>query len=192
MCDTYSPPYQIKLGAFELVMLDSSAVNELGNDKDQVTEFTGQLLSVHPQNAWLVDHHPFWGFASIASSLPPIPISVPLEEAWKRADPKGYSLILSGHIHLFEFVDLDGGRPNQLVVGDGGTAMAAPIQTSVKGVSVRGAITTGAETDHQFGYTLFTRNGATWNFTLKSDAGEPLISCQAPGGSASCKTASAK
>jgi hypothetical protein len=188
MCETYSPPYLIKLGAFQLAMLDSSAVNELGNDDDQITEYTGQLLSLHPQNAWLVDHHPFWGFASVASSLPPIPISVPLEEAWKRTDPKGYSLILSGHIHLFEFVDLDGGRPDQLVVGDGGTAMAAPIQTTVKGVAIRGVATAGAEMEHEFGYTLFAKKGAGWNFVLKNRSGEALVSCEIPGKTDNCKS----
>jgi hypothetical protein len=188
MCETYSPPYLIKLGAFELVMLDSSPVNELGVDEDQITEYTGQLLSLHPQNAWLVDHHPFWGFASVAGSLPPIPISAPLEEAWNRTNPKGYALILSGHIHLFEFLNLGQGRPDQLVVGDGGTAMAAPIQTSIQGIPIRGVTTDLTETDHQFGYTLFTKEGSGWKLVLKNGTGEPLVTCQIPGGIDSCKT----
>lgn len=188
MCDAYSPPYLIKLGKFELVMLDSASVNELSADPDQVTEYTSQLLSLHPQNAWLVDHHPFWGFAPTVGNFPPIPISVPLEEAWNRTNPKGYSLILSGHIHLFEVVDVSEGRPEQLVLGDGGTAMAAPVQAIIQGINVRGAVTAGGETEHQFGYTLFTKAPTGWTFTLKNISGEPLVSCQLPGSASSCKS----
>jgi calcineurin-like phosphoesterase family protein len=187
MCDTYSPPYMIKLGAFELVMLDSSAVNELGHDEDQITEYSGQLLSMHPQNAWLVDHHPFWGFASVANGLPPVPISAPLEEAWNKTNPKGYSLILSGHIHLFELLTLGEGRPEQLVVGDGGTDMAAPLHATMEGLPVRGVTTSLTETEHQFGYTLFTKEGAGWKFVLKDDEGNAVVSCATPGGG--CTTA---
>jgi predicted phosphodiesterase len=188
MCETYSPPYMIKLGAFQLVMLDSSAANELFADQDQIIEYTGQLLSLHPQNAWLVDHHPFWGFAPTIGPLPPIPISVPLEEAWARANPTGYSLILSGHIHLFEFVELDQNRPKQLVVGDGGTQMSSPIQAALQGMPIRGAITTGAEAEQQFGYTLFTKTKTGWNFTLKNSPGDKLISCDIPGRVSDCKS----
>jgi Calcineurin-like phosphoesterase len=191
MCATYSPPYRIKLGSFELVMLDSSAVNELAADEDQITEFTGQLLSMHPQNAWLVDHHPFWGFASTGKGLPPLPISVPLEKAWTRANPTGYTLFLSGHIHLFEVINLDQGRPNQLVLGDGGTSMAAPLAAAIKGITVQGATTDLSETEHQFGYTLFTRQGANWSFVLKSTAGEPLVNCELAA-TIACKPAAAK
>jgi len=188
ICQTYSPPYMIHLGAFELVMIDSSAVNELFADQDQIIEYTGQLLSLHPQNAWLVDHHPFWGFAPTIGPLPPIPISVPLEEAWIRANSTGYSLILSGHIHLFEFVELDQNRPKQLVVGDGGTQMSSPIQAALQGTPIRGAITTGAEAEQQFGYTLFTKTKPGWTFTLKNSTGEKLISCEIPGGVSDCKS----
>lgn len=186
MCETYSPPYSIKLGTFELVMLDSAAVNELSADPDQITEYTSQLLSLHPESAWLVDHHPFWGFAPTIGSFPPIPVSVPLEEAWNHANPTGYSLILSGHIHLFEVVDVSQGRPEQLVLGDGGTEMAAPVQAIAQGINVRGALTAGGETEHQFGYTLFTKTLTGWNFTLKNISGEPLVSCRLPGSASSC------
>ena len=190
ICETYSAPYLVKLGGFELAVIDSSAVSELATDEDQITEFRGQLLSLHPQNAWLVDHHPFWGFASTANGLLPVAISVPLEEAWNRAKPTGYSLILSGHVHLFEFLDLGEGRPDQLVVGDGGTAMAAPIQATIRGADVHGVTTNLDDSEYNFGYTLFVKDGSGWKFTLKNAEGKPLATCHIPGDSASCHAAS--
>jgi hypothetical protein len=190
MCEKYSPPYLIKLGGFQLAMLDSSPTSELVADEDQVTDYVGQLLSLRPQNAWLVDHHPFWGYSPTAGGLPPVPISAPLEEAWNRANPKGYSLILSGHIHLFEFVSVAGAaRPDQVVIGDGGTSMSAPISIPLKGAPLRGAVTAGADTEHEFGYALFTKTGAAWQVVLKNRTGKALVSCNIPGGSIPCQSA---
>jgi hypothetical protein len=194
LCEDYTKPYTITLGKFQLVMLDSSATEQSGLDeKDQVVDFTSQLLSLHPQNAWLVDHHPFWGFASAAFPIPPIPIDSQLEDAWNRANPTGYSLVLSGHVHLFEVVNMDGGRPPQLVVGDGGTSMAEPIRISLKGVAIKGQVVAGDETEQEFGYTLFTKSASGWDFVLKDRAGAVLESCQViTGGAASCKPTSGK
>lgn len=187
-CRPFSDAYMIRLGKFQLVMLDSSAVSELAMNEKQIAQYTAQLSAIHPENAWLVDHHPFWGFAGEVGGLP-VTISVPLEEAWNRTNPTGYSLILSGHIHLFEFVNFDHGRPNQLIVGDGGTSLSAPLTATFKGTAVRGATTVTSENESQFGYTLFTRKGAGWSFALKNWTGQPLISCQLPGTAADCKTA---
>jgi hypothetical protein len=189
MCDPYSPPYVIKLGAFELVMLDSSNVKDTVADTDQITEYTGQLLSIHAENAWLVDHHPFWGFAPTLGPLPPIPVSAPLQEAWNKAAPKGISLILSGHIHLFEAIDLGPGHPNQLVIGDGGTQMAAPLQTTIQGLPVRGVTTDMNANQHIWGYGLFQKQSYGWQITLKNSSGSPIVSCKIPGYAESCSPA---
>jgi hypothetical protein len=132
-----------------------------------------------------VDHHPFWGFANASNLLPPIPITAPLEEAFNQANPTGYTLFLSGHVHLFEYVELDQGKPPQLVVGDGGTKMDPPINAAVKGITFHGA-TLEPRSDGDFGYTLFEKSPMGWNFTLKDRFGKPLLACAIPGGIATC------
>jgi hypothetical protein len=174
-CERYSPPYLIKLGAFELVMLDSSPVIEDKLDQQQVDEYSRQLSSIHATNAWLVDHHPFWGFKSGPLDGQPAPISVPLAAAWEKSTPAGIHLVLSGHIHLFELLSFDHGRPTQIVAGDGGTELAMPIRTSVSGRLVHGAKIVTAGSEHEFGYTLLTRDAAKWTLTLKSRAGAALF-----------------
>ena len=62
MCQPFSPPYTVKLGAFQLVILDSSEVLEDSMDQNQISHYASQLASLHVKNAWLVAHHPFWGF----------------------------------------------------------------------------------------------------------------------------------
>lgn len=174
-CQKYPAPYLIKLGAFELAVIDSSAVAEDTADEDQIKEYTAQLKSLHPTNAWLADHHPFWGFKNDAAGGAPKLLSVPLEEAWNRSSPGGIRLILSGHVHLFEFLTFDNGWPPQLVAGEGGTDLGMPIETSVDGRPVHGASVVMSRNLHEFGYILFTKNGELWNLALKSRTGEELF-----------------
>jgi len=173
-CQTFSDPYQIKLGSFELVILDSSAVKEIGTDRAQIAKYADELAAIHAEGAWLVDHHPFWGFAT--SSGLPVPISLPLEKAWSEVNPRGYSLILSGHIHLFELVDLGPSYPKQIVLGDGGTTLAEPLHGLSRDTTLGGATVLGSSSEKQFGYTLFTRSHAGWRFALKNPSGRVLTS----------------
>jgi hypothetical protein len=89
-------------------------------------------------------------------------------------------------VHLFELLSFDHGRPTQLVAGDGGTNLAMELEGSVKGVPVHGAAVVASESQRQFGYTLLTRQGKTWNLTLKSRVRHVLANCTIPSGRASC------
>jgi hypothetical protein len=179
-CEQYSRPYLISMGKFELEMLDSSSVVEDEAGVDQVNEYAAQLASIHATNAWLVAHHPFWGFKSDPSGGPPNPISAPLAAAWDKTLPHGISLVVSGHIHLFELLSFDHGRPSQLVAGVGGTDLAMAVETSVKGTLVHGANVVTSGSQHDFGYTLFSRSGDHWKLTLKSRSGAVLFSYSIP------------
>lgn len=185
-CRQYSSPYVIKLGAFELAMLDSSAVNEDVAEEKQVSTYAAQLASIKMKSGWLVDHHPFWGFKTDSAGGPPASLSAPLQAAWDRAKPQGISLVLSGHIHLFEYVTMDHDRPIQLVAGDGGTDLAVPIETSLKGIKIRGETVASSRSKRQFGYTLLTKSGDGWNLSLKNGLQELLIECSVPASETGC------
>jgi calcineurin-like phosphoesterase family protein len=189
MCEEYSAPYLVKLGHFQLTMLDSSAVRESDLDDAQVAVFAAQLASLRPENAWLATHYPFWGFSTDPRGGLPKPLVAALEAAWEKAAPAGYTLILSGHIHLFEYVSVDNGRPPQLVAGDGGTQMAVPFQMSMKGTQIRGASVMGSRSRQQFGYTLLRREGKLWRLELKDQRQSVLVYCTVPGSSESCQSA---
>src|SRR5579871_2797342 len=135
-CEKYSKPYRVSLGSYNLVMVDSAAVEEDSLDEAMISTYTRQLASMFGTNGagtnaasettWVVAHHPFWGFKTDPSG-PPKTLSAPLLEAWKRTSPKNVGLILSGHVHLFELVSFNHDRPPKLVAGDGGTDMAIPL-----------------------------------------------------------------
>ncbi len=188
VCHEYSAPYLVKLGKFQVAMLDSSAAKENDLDDAQVSEYAAQLASLHPENAWLATHYPFWGFNSDPRGGLPKPLVAELEAAWEKAAPTGFTLILSGHIHLFEYVSVDHDRPPQLVAGDGGTQMAVPIEMSMKGTQIRGASVIGSRSKQQFGYTMLSKDGNIWRLELKNQERSVLVSCTVPGSSESCQS----
>jgi hypothetical protein len=177
-CEAFSPPYTVTLGRFELVMLDSASVSANRLNAEQAALYARQLSSLHvAKGAWLADHHPFWGVRTDGADGKPAATSPTLEEAWDRAAPKGISLVLSGHVHLFELLSYDPPRPIQLVAGDGGTKLGEPIAESVKSLSIRGEMVIGGDSEHQFGYTLLTRRGSSWDLNLKNRARKSMVTC---------------
>lgn len=79
------------------------------------------------------------------------------------------------------------GRPAQLVTGDGGTNLAMALEGSVKGILVRGAAVVAYESQRQFGYSLLTHHGKTWDLTLKNRVSHVLADCTLPSGHAACQ-----
>jgi hypothetical protein len=174
VCQKYGKPYVITLGAFQLAMIDSSAVQESSMNLEQVIEYSSQFSSLHLQNAWLADHHPFWGLRPDGNGGAPAPISVPLLAAWLRVKPQGIDLILSGHIHLFEFVDFRN-YPPQLVAGDGGTDMDRAIGNPTEKMQVDDEPMILAQNYSEFGYSVFTKRNSSWRLTFKNLAGRPIF-----------------
>lgn len=188
-CQQFSAAYVVRLGNFQLAMLDSSGVNENIVDDEQLEILAKQLTSLQVKDAWLATHRPFWGFYPDKRSGLPKPTTIVLEEAWNKAGPKNIGLILSGHVHLFEYVSLDHGRPPQIVAGDGGTEMDVPIEISLKGTNIRGATVSGNRIKEQFGYTLLTKEGKYWHLELKDWHRKVLVTCTVPESSESCQSA---
>ena len=194
-CKVYSAPYVIRLGKFELAMLDSSPVNEDQAEEKQVAEYAKQLTAIeamlHGKRAWLADHHPFWGLKTEGQKTEAI--SAPLEAAWDRVAPKHIGLILSGHVHLFEILSFAGTgkttRPPQIVAGDGGTALAEAITEPLNGAPLHGAKIVASESQREFGYTMMTRvskQDQQWKVTLENRQREVLLACSIQERQAAC------
>ena len=176
----------MKLGSFEVAVLDSSAANDDRAVRKQVSIYTSQLRSLNTHQAWLVDHHPFWGIRPGILGAAAGPLSAPLEVAWEKAAPKGIDLVLSGHTHLFEVISFDHGRPPQIVAGDGGTSLAAALPASLNGRKIHGLAITASQTKREFGYTMLSKTGAGWTLELKAPTGATHVACRIEGSRAIC------
>jgi len=183
-CEAFQPPYLARLGAFQLIVFDSSAVTQ-NMTEQQVEHYSHELASLHVEHAWLVVHHPFWGFSTVGST--PVAASLGLQKAWQQADPKGIDLVVSGHVHLFELLSFDHGLPPALVAGVGGTDLASPIEKPLAGIRMGDAKVAAGISEHQFGFTMLTRVAQGWRLVLRNAHNRLLADCVISGRETSCR-----
>ncbi len=187
-CREYTEPYVAQSGTLRLGVLDSASTKDLPNaEPKQIPIYSKQLRELSGRADWLVDHHPFWGYTVNKGAVSPTELT--LGPAWKDAKPQGIGMVLSGHVHLFEFLALEDGRPNQLIAGDSGTELDVGFTFDRSGSSVNGARVKAGDVSMSFGLTKIERDKAGWTLTLLNAAGTPMIACTLPAANpASCKS----
>jgi hypothetical protein len=192
-CRDYTQPYTVPLGDVQLLMLDSSFVDDIELKPEQVAAYREQLMrlgamaALNPtarDNAWLLMHHPLWAFghAGIMNGMEQLfQDNENLEAAARGTLPPATRLVLTGHIHLFEALDFDGARPAQLVVGNSGTALDPPVTTPLAGLEIDGMAVAAGTTLDQFGYLTIERAGDGFGGVLRGVDGRPLLQCRLDG-----------
>ncbi|MBV9761097.1 MAG: metallophosphoesterase [Acidobacteriaceae bacterium] len=174
-----SKPYVAEAGKLRVGMLDTAATLDGNEPPADLQRIAADLAALSGKVDWVADHHPFWGFDMVGASSNAVVTRETLEPAWRQAKPQGVRLVLSGHVHLFEFLVGTGQRPNQLIAGDGGTQLDA---------GITGAAASAGSVEHDFGFTVMTRAPAGWDLMLKNSRGTALIGCALPdNGAASCR-----
>jgi Calcineurin-like phosphoesterase len=174
-----SKPYIAASGRLRIGMLDTAATIDGNEPPAQLQRITADLKSLSGKVDWLADHHPFWGFSETLGAASAGITDETLEPAWEQAKPRGVRFILSGHVHLFEFLVGSDGRPNQLIAEDSGTQL----DTGISGAAIA-----AGTVEHDFGLTELIREASGWSLTLKNSRGVPLVRCQLPDtGAASCQ-----
>ncbi len=186
-CAEYTEPYVAQSGDLRLGVLDTASTKDKPNAQpEQIPIYSKQLGALSGRADWVIDHHPFWGYT--ANSLSIGPTELTLGPAWDAAEPKGISMVLSGHVHLFEFLALEAGRPNQLIAGDSGTQLDTGFTVDKSGSSVTGARVVAGEVNMSFGLTELRRKGRGWTIMLRNPHGVPVLECELPENArASCK-----
>jgi len=84
-------------------------------------------------------------------------------------------------------VTFDRSRPAQIVAGDGGTDLAAPLQVSIQGAAEHGKAVIAGETRHQFGYTVLNRSASGWSLALKNRLEHVLLTCSISSAHTACQ-----
>jgi hypothetical protein len=182
------PLYTIQLGTLQLIEFDSSATNQASVDPAQLRNYTAQLASLHAENAWLVDHHPFWALKPATPGSPAIAETDVLQQAWNQASPQGIAMVLSGHTHLFELLSYGTERPLQIVAGDAGTKLDKAVQGQTNGAQIYGLMVQTSEDEEQFGYTLLTKSASGWTLSLRNPKAHEMLNCHIEGRQARCKS----
>jgi hypothetical protein len=121
------PTWIARLGRLDLAVLDSSSASDTAVENAATYSALGRravaLLRRGPRaTGWLLTHKPVYGWERFnGPDQPPVWTNLTLQAA---LDPliEPFAAVLSGHLHLFQTVELPG-RPGQLTLGDGGTLL---------------------------------------------------------------------
>lgn len=120
------PTWVARLGEIDLVMLDSSGENDSAVENADLFASLGRravnLLRRRGATGWLLTHAPVYAWQRFGG-----PAKLPTWTGLTMQavlDPilRPFDVIWSGHLHLFQTVQIPG-RPAQLVFGDGGTLL---------------------------------------------------------------------
>lgn len=170
----WTPPYEVRTGGMQFLVYDSSAVSDWKVDKSEVELVKTQLglYAGKSRGAWMMLHHPFWGYGSYGAE------TETMWTAWNDAGAKvpDPALMLTGHMHLLEMVSFGDNRIPQLVVGNGGTDLdKAP--SNAKGQVVGGRTITEFYADDDFGWVAATHEGGAWTFDIRDKNGKSKAVC---------------
>ncbi len=182
-CEDSTEPYTLPIGEVQLLMLDSSTVNDYEIDAGQVAHYRRQfteLRAAATANAWLLTHDPLWVFGHAGEENGVEKLfqdNMNLQQASGGLLPSGLQLVLSGHIHLFESLTFDGDRPPQLVAGMSGTALDPPITTPLAGLTIDGMTVAAGTALSEFGYVTMEPDGDGWRATLRTLDGDTAVGC---------------
>jgi predicted phosphodiesterase len=200
-CTNYSEPYLLKTNlGVSLAMLDSNealdnpckqgdavCTAEMASQTATYTNAFRTISSWHLQHAWLVTHKPVW---SVRSGGPDgFHVENVIEAtAWKQHRPQGIDLLLAGHTHTFEMIGFDpkSDHAMQLVIGNSGTKLVAPLNYNSSAPAVQEAQIKDYRKIQDFGYTTLTPAKAGWNVLAHERDGKIHISCEIDSGKAHC------
>jgi hypothetical protein len=128
------PTWVARLGAIDLVMLDSSSENDTAVQNAEVFSYLGRraagLLRKSDATGWLVTHAPVYAWERFGGQAKqPTWTGLTMQVVLDRL-LRPFDVIWSGHLHLFQTVQIPD-RPAQLVFGDGGTLLDNAAQGGV-------------------------------------------------------------
>lgn len=193
----FHPPYRIDLDRLSVVVLDSANACDQGDlhqgHFERQFEEIAELVRKAPEASaiWMQMHRPLWAVRKADDNTPKPDrdpsgrysfIDHTLQTAHaKHPLPRQVHLVVSGHMHRFQAIGFpasgDKLRPAQLVVGNGGAALAGnhpkdPFSFPIDGITGSGF---GLS---EFGYMDIELDEAgAWKGRLLDPHGTRLVSC---------------
>ncbi len=195
----FSPTYQLNFeNDLSLIIADNanacdatpvsvepfkSVFEQQSKDIDQLAGSSGK------GSTWLLIHRPVWAVKGKNNQVDEV-INQTMEyylyqdPSLPRSNLANVDLILSGHRHLFESINFtnDNDRPIQLVLGNGGVALASPPPVPANQPVVLDGKQAYIWGSDDFGFMTIQRNlpGKGWSGSLTGEKNHTLATCQPP------------
>jgi hypothetical protein len=182
-CQDYTPPYAVPIGEGQLLMLDSASAPDNTAPAAMVAFYASQLAMLREASgakAWLVTHRPIWGIGQSESGKggpSMFQVNATLQAASANSLASFITLVLAGHLHLLEALSFATGRPPQLIVGNGGTALDPAITPPLVGMEIAGATVAQGMVLDRFGFMTLERSDRGWLGTVRDVDGNATARC---------------
>jgi hypothetical protein len=182
-CQDYTAPYAVPLGETQLLVLDSANALDETAPPELVAFYTTQFETLRQEtgsDAWLVMHHPIRGLGqsdSVEGGPSPFQLNATLQAASSDRLGQAITLVLSGHLHLFEALSFGAGRPPQLIVGHGGTALDPAITVPLVGREIGGVKVAQGMALDRFGFATLEPSDHGWTATARDVDGRAMARC---------------
>jgi hypothetical protein len=185
----FTPSYQVPLPGVTLLVHDSSYADDMKIDPHAVETYKADLaraVAALPGPAIMVTHKPTYGLIAVAGQGDAAVVSggnATEQALFAGGVPAPIRLLLSGHIHNFQYTDLGGQYAPQFVVGDSGTALDTNFVPSPPAGASFSTAVGGTTTLHhaadlaEFGFAILDPLEAGYMARLYNLAGNPIERC---------------
>lgn len=200
----FSAPYAVPLGEggdTQFLVFDSSAtVTHAFVPTDLAyREYRAQFellfaMGTRRPRAFFLAHHPVLGFAANPRDPQhPYPGNAGLQSVLASMYPAtlfppNVAAVIAGHNHLLEVVDFASPHPAQIVAGNGGTRLDAPLPVPFPAAATTapGAVVAQMLASPRFGFLVLERNGENWALRAVDADGKAFAACTLRGRAVSC------
>lgn len=186
-CPAVTAPWVASVNGLDLIGFDASAGSAPESSPELLPVYGRMARDVFAnikQETWLLTHRPLWVNMHAFGEL--IDGDDTQRAAFSATMPELLTLVLSGHIHAFQGIDLANG-PVQLISGNGGTLLD-PMPTSMENnLEVAGSLASTVVNDSGFGFLVLTREGTDgWWVDAMDSNGQLRLRCRLKGRALSC------
>ena len=187
-CPVVTLPWVASVDGLDLISFDSSAGPAPQSNPD-LSNVYGQmardLFAKASGEAWFLTHRPLWVNMRAFGEL--IDGDDTQRAAFGGGIPEVVNLVLSGHIHAFQAIDLLNG-PVQGISGNGGTQLD-PMPTDIAtNVDVAGSLASIVVSNSEFGFLMLTqRTDENWSMDAIDAEGNTRNQCRLIGRTLSCE-----
>ena len=181
-------PWVASVDGFDLIAFDSSAGPAPKSSPDLLPEYgrmAGDMFANISGETWFLTHRPLWANMRAFGEL--IDGDDTQRAAFGEAMPEPLNLVLSGHIHAFQAIDLADG-PVQGISGNGGTQLDPMPTGALTNVEVAGSLASLVVKNSDFGFLMLTREvGDSWSMEAIDAKGNALNRCLLRSRALSCE-----
>jgi hypothetical protein len=186
-CPAVSESWNAVLGGTNLIVFDASdgpSAHSSVRHLEVYRRMAEAAFANLDRETWFLTHRPIWAHLRAFGEI--IDGDDTQRDAFGDGFPQAVSLILSGHLHGFQAIDL-ANRPAQVISGNGGTELDPMPNEDKRNREIAGSQARQVLSDAGFGFLLLDRDGESdWWADVFDAQGDRRHSCHLSGRGFSC------